>query len=96
MLIEVIALYVGLSAVLIEGTGLQKLIMRTSKMVGAWTSKTVLKLRFNFSLVYLGTAGVATKMTAIGSFAPRGFADCFENSDLESKEESRRVTEERF
>lgn len=51
-------------------------------MVGAQTSKTVLRIYCNSFLVYLRTIKAAIGTIAMGSFASRGSTGYLKNSDL--------------
>lgn len=65
-------------------------------MVRAWASRIVLKVHYKSFLIYLKIAEVATEMTKMGRFAFRGPASLSENSDLGSREKSKRATERHF
>ena len=64
-------------------------------MAGTQASKTVLKIYYRSSLIYLVIVGAVVETTAIRSFALRGPTGYLENSDLGGEEESRRVIERR-
>lgn len=52
-------------------------------MVGAQASKMVLKIRYKFFLIYLGTKGAAIGTTARDS--PKGLADWLDNLSFNSR-----------
>lgn len=68
-------------------------------MVGAQTSKIVLRICYKSFLVYLGTRGAMVMIIAIEKFASRSPVDWSDNlsSNLgEGEVESKRVIEEHF
>lgn len=68
------------------------------KVIGARASKTVLRIRCKFSLIYLGIAGIMAETIAIGRFAFKGSTGWSNNSspNLGGREESKKATKERF
>ena len=67
-------------------------------MVGAWAFRTVLKMHYKSSLVYLGTGGAAGKITATEKCALKGLASWSDISLSDSRggEESRKGMERSF
>ena len=66
------------------------------KMIGAQASKTVLKMSYKFSLIYLGIRNVAVEIIVIERLAFGGLMSWLDNSssNLKSGEESKRATKE--
>ena len=62
---------------------------------GVQASKTVLKIRYKSSLVYLRILVAVVRTKTTRDFAPKGPKGCLENSNLGDREELDRATKRR-
>ena len=103
LLTEVLTVYMRFSTIHILGKALYGFCRGFSKVAKAGTktragaraqaSRTILKICCKSFLIYLRISVVAIRITATRNFVSKGPIDYLENSDLESGEESKRVTE---
>ena len=104
LLTEVVAVYVGLSAVYIRQTSLQLLPgclddlavragagagARTGARTGTLASRTVLRIRYKSSSEYLGILVAAVGALAMGGFVPKGPAGWSDNLSPDSEGEEK-------